>query len=208
MRSLYVVTHPEATHHLDGRVGGWYDSTLTERGLQQAAAIASQLRASIPGDVTPFVVASDLRRTMQTAASIAAAFRVTAEPCADLREKSYGEAEGRSQQWLERRFVLPPKRGDRMDYNDGLHGSETKRAWIDRAYRAVASLECQPFEHQIVVTHGGTASWVITAWMGISPESCSYARFETPSGSITHLVEDDRFHNRSLISLGSTEHLT
>ncbi|WP_293786059.1 hypothetical protein [uncultured Aeromicrobium sp.] len=24
MRMLYVVTHPEATHHVERRVGGWY----------------------------------------------------------------------------------------------------------------------------------------------------------------------------------------
>ncbi len=38
MRNLYVVTHPEATHHVDGLVGGQFDSELTTRGLRQAAA--------------------------------------------------------------------------------------------------------------------------------------------------------------------------
>lgn len=207
MKSLYVVTHPESTHHLDRRVGGWFDSALTLSGQQQAAAVGAQLRASLPDDVVPLLVSSDLRRTMQTAEKIAAAFHITPEPMTDLREKSYGEAEGRSEQWLEQHFVLPPQNGDRLDYHDGLQGSETKRAWIDRAYRAVAWLERQSAEHQIVVTHGGTASWVIAAWMRISRESCSYARFDAPPGSITHLAEDDRFHNRSLISLGSTGHL-
>lgn len=43
MRSIYVVTHPEATHHVDGLVGGWYDSELTDRGVRQAGAIADVL---------------------------------------------------------------------------------------------------------------------------------------------------------------------
>ena len=30
MKHLYVVTHPQATHHTEGVVGGWYDSELTE----------------------------------------------------------------------------------------------------------------------------------------------------------------------------------
>lgn len=31
-RSIYVVAHPEATHHVDGVVGGWHDSDLTAQG--------------------------------------------------------------------------------------------------------------------------------------------------------------------------------
>ncbi|WP_291799342.1 hypothetical protein [Brevibacterium sp.] len=29
MRTLCVVTHPEATHHVHELVGGWHDSELT-----------------------------------------------------------------------------------------------------------------------------------------------------------------------------------
>ena len=28
VKCLFVVTHPEATHHVEGLVGGWHDSTL------------------------------------------------------------------------------------------------------------------------------------------------------------------------------------
>lgn len=43
-----------------------------------------------------------------------------------LREKSYGEAEGKSQEWLGRRFVPPPAVGERMEHNEGVEGAETK----------------------------------------------------------------------------------
>jgi hypothetical protein len=29
VRRIYVITHPEATHHVENRVGGWYDSDLS-----------------------------------------------------------------------------------------------------------------------------------------------------------------------------------
>ncbi|WP_294569885.1 hypothetical protein [uncultured Arthrobacter sp.] len=32
MRSIYIATHPEATHVTKDLVGGWYDSSLTTRG--------------------------------------------------------------------------------------------------------------------------------------------------------------------------------
>ncbi|WP_246490625.1 phosphoglycerate mutase family protein [Brevibacterium oceani] len=47
-RTLYLVTHPESRHHVEGRVGGWFDSSLTERGRSQARAIAAELRRRIP----------------------------------------------------------------------------------------------------------------------------------------------------------------
>lgn len=36
MRNIYIVAHPEASHHTEGVVGGWYDSVLTERGIRHA----------------------------------------------------------------------------------------------------------------------------------------------------------------------------
>ncbi|WSB66685.1 histidine phosphatase family protein [Streptomyces decoyicus] len=44
MRTLYVVTHPEATHHVEGVVGGWHDSQLTPSGIRAALSIAQALR--------------------------------------------------------------------------------------------------------------------------------------------------------------------
>ena len=48
-RTVLVVTHPEATHHVEGLVGGQFDSTLTPRGERDAAAIAAALRDRIDG---------------------------------------------------------------------------------------------------------------------------------------------------------------
>ncbi|MDX3538970.1 histidine phosphatase family protein [Streptomyces sp. MB09-01] len=111
MRTLHVVTHPEATHHVEGVVGGWHDSRLTPAGVRTAGAIARALRTRIPHGAEVELFSSDLQRTAQTAAEVAELFGV--EPVLDrrLREKSYGEAEGRPQEWLDRRFVPPPADG-------------------------------------------------------------------------------------------------
>ena len=108
MRWMYVVAHPEATHHVEGTVGGWHDSELTERGHAQAAAVAARLRELVPLDADVEVFSSDLRRTVQTAVPIAELFGVTPTLMPDLREKSYGLAGGRPQVWLDERFVPPP----------------------------------------------------------------------------------------------------
>jgi 2,3-bisphosphoglycerate-dependent phosphoglycerate mutase len=205
MQRLYVVAHPEATHHVDRLVGGWYDSPLTDRGAARAEQIAGFLRVAIPRDAVTQLVSSDLTRTAQTAAVIGAALDVEVEFDADLREKSYGVAEGRPQSWLDQRFIFPPAQGERLEHDEGIEGGETKRAWVERAHAAMARIERIDAEHRVIVTHGGTASCVITAWMRIPPAACAYAAFKIPSGSVTVLEEDDRFHNRTLVTLGERD---
>ncbi|WP_405160850.1 histidine phosphatase family protein [Nocardia sp. NBC_01499] len=63
---------------------------------------------------------SDLQRTRQTAVAVSDRFGV--QPILDrrLREKSYGEAEGRPQAWLDQWFVPPPVAGDRMGHDEGV----------------------------------------------------------------------------------------
>ena len=68
---------------------------------------------------------SDLRRAWQTAEVIGDLLLV--EPVADrrLREQSYGDAEGKPQEWLDQRFIRPPEVGERMRHDEGVQGAET-----------------------------------------------------------------------------------
>ncbi|MFI0976026.1 histidine phosphatase family protein [Streptomyces sp. NPDC021093] len=207
MRTLHIVTHPEATHHVEGVVGGWHDSHLTPAGVRAAIAIARELRARIPYDAEVELFTSDLQRTLRTADEVAELFGVRPTPDPRLREKSYGEAGGRPQEWLDRRFVPPPAVGERMDHDEGVAGSETKAEWARRIYAATDEILQSPCEHQIVVTHGGSLTFVVASWIKMPIESAGYASFRAPSGSITTLREDDFFHNRQVVSLGDTRHL-
>ncbi|MFC4784103.1 histidine phosphatase family protein [Nocardioides sp. MAHUQ-72] len=208
MRRLYVVTHPEATHHVSGLVGGWFDSELTERGLRHAAAIADRVAELVPSSAAPRLYSSDLTRAVQTAEPIARRLGVRPTLLAGLREKSYGVAEGRDQAWLDARFVPPPPAGDRMGHHEGIEGAETKRAFAARVYEAVGSILAEPASHQVVVTHGFALTFVVAAWIGMPLESGHYVNLRARSGGLTILEQDDRFHNRSLVRLDDTAHLT
>lgn len=106
MRHIYLVTHPEAQHHVDGIVGGWHDSELTARGRLQAERIAEVLASRI-GPQPVEVYSSDLSRASQTAKRIARRFFVEVQTDARLRERSNGEADGRPQAWLAERVFFP-----------------------------------------------------------------------------------------------------
>jgi probable phosphoglycerate mutase len=207
MKHLYVVTHPQATHHTEGLVGGWYDSELTALGLRQAASIAQRLRQLIPSDVRVELYASDLQRTAQTAAIIGQRFGVAAQLTTDLREKSYGEAEGRPQAWLEERFVYPPKLGNRLDHDEGLAGAESRRALATRIYRAMDRILASQCPHQVMVTHGFALTFVVAAWIAMPLDATGSIAVRATSGGITHLCEDDVFASRAILSLNDTAHL-
>lgn len=207
MRQLYVVTHPQATHHVDGLVGGWYDSELTDLGLAQAEAIAQRLRETIPHDAPVELYASDLRRAYQTAEAIAAQVRVPIQTMSDLREISYGEAEGRPQAWLDARFRFPPEDGNRLDHHSGIPGAESRRQCATRIYRAMARILARPCPYQIVVTHGFALTFVVAAWIEMPLEAVGVIAVPATSGGITYLHEDERFHNRGIVSVNDTAHL-
>lgn len=207
MKHLYVVTHTEATHHTDGLVGGWYDSELTEQGRRQAARVGRRLRELIPEDAPVELHASDLKRASQTADAIAHVLGVPILATADFREKSYGEAGGRPKAWLDERFVFPPPTGNRMDHDEGIAGAETRRDIAERVYRAMDRILASPCPYQIVVTHGGTLTFVVAAWIRMPLDAVGHLAVKSTSGGITHLVEDDVFHNRGIASLNETSHL-
>ena len=207
MRTIYVVAHPEATHHVDGVVGGWHDSQLTPAGARAAAWIAEALRSRIPGDAHVELFSSDLQRALQTARVVGDLLHV--EPVLDrrLREKSYGEAEGKPQEWLNQRFVPPPAAGDRMEHDEGVPGAETKMAFAQRVYAAMDAILESSCEHQVIVTHGFAVTFVLASWIRMPIESVGYVNFRAGCASITVLREDDYFHNRQVVSLGDTRHL-
>jgi probable phosphoglycerate mutase len=208
MRNIYVVAHPEATHQVEGVVGGWNDTQLSAAGRRAAAAIAAALNARIPAEAAAELFSSDLQRAFQAARVVGEILHV--QPVADrrLREKSYGLAEGKHQEWLDQRFVPPPATGERMQHDEGIPGAETKAAFAERIYAVMDAILQSNAEHQVVVTHGGAITFILASWIKMPIESAGYVNFRAASGSITALREDDYFHNRQIVSLGDISHLT
>ncbi|MGH2561315.1 MAG: histidine phosphatase family protein [Thermomicrobiales bacterium] len=207
MKHLYVVTHAQSQHHTEGRVGGWYDNGLTDLGLSQASRIGQRIRELLPADAPVEFYSSDLMRAYQTAEAIARLIRAPIQTTADLREKSYGDAEGKPQSWLDERFVYPPKVGNRMDHWEGISGAESRREIAGRIYRAMDRILASPCSYQIIVTHGFALTFVVAAWIKMPLDSVGHIAVQSTSGGITHLFEDDVFSNRGITSLNETVHL-
>lgn len=205
LKDLFVVTHTESIHHLEDKVGGWYDTALTPRGLRDAEATAERLAALIgPREVD--IHSSDLLRASQTAAAIARRFGLPVSETADLREISYGVAGGRPQAWLDARYSPAPDE-DRLDHHCGIEGAETRRDVANRVFPRVNAIVDRPCATQIIVTHGFTLTLVIAAWLKIPIDAAGFLSFPARSGSITHLRQDGFFRNRAVVGLADASHL-
>lgn len=206
-KTILIVTHPEATHHVEGLVGGWYDSHLTERGVRQAEAIAESIATRL-GEVTAEIVTSDLLRARSTAEIIAGRAGGTVRVDPDLREKSYGEAEGRPRSWLADHAVPLPEFGDRLRHDEGISGAETRMELAERAYRVIDRVQRADAEHTILVTHGGTSTLLIAAWIGMPIEAIGLVQFQVSSGSISVLSKNSRNYSHQVDQLNDLSHLT
>ncbi len=135
MRRIAVVVHAESQHHVDRLVGGWYDSSLTEHGREQARRAGLALQELFPQPQVP-IVSSDLLRARETAEIIGEVLgsSVVLEP--GLRELSYGAAEGQPQVWLDERIVPTPTHGTRLDHHV-CEGAESRRDIATRVYAAM-----------------------------------------------------------------------
>ncbi|AZH23947.1 histidine phosphatase family protein [Haloplanus aerogenes] len=91
MPTLLLARHGETTWNRDGRLQGWAPTPLTDRGHEQARALAAAVDTEYDVDR---IVASDLRRARQTASYLAD--RVGREPTfeSSWRERDFGRYQG------------------------------------------------------------------------------------------------------------------
>ena len=173
------------------------DSQLTPAGMHTAAEIAKALRVRVPVDAHPEVFSSDLEHASLTAAIVGE--RLGVGPILDrrLREISYGVAEGRPQQWLDERFVPPPRVGDRMKHDVGIHRRRDPACIRAPHLRGDGRDPGARGRAPVIVTHGFALTFVVASWIGMPIASLGFVNFRAGAGSITTLRGDDAFSTTS-----------
>jgi len=204
MKNIFVITHTESVHHVEQMVGGWYDTGLTEHGKWQARMVAEKMLKLIDSS-KPVITTSDLLRAKETAAIIAAAFGCEYRTNPGLREKSYGVAEGKSQEWLKQRIVPAPD-NNRLNHL-AIEGGETIAEFVERVYQALDSIIADNNQNHIIVTHGYALTFVVARWIKLPAASAGFVNFRSKAGGITHLQEDDYWRNRAVVQLNDISHL-
>ena len=196
MKRICLITHCEASHSVDGRVGGWFDSELTELGKQQASQLANTID-KLGFDIRNLrVYSSDLKRAAQTAQILAKG--TTTLPILDqrLREMSFGTHGGMIQREHNKIMVPINPTGNRLDHRI-CDGAESRRNVAERIYKFVEEI-MELEKDKVVVTHGFAATFFIAAFQKIDISSMSYIHYKLKPGSISILEEDMLFRNRTI----------
>ena len=159
--TFYFVRHGESEGNAARVFTGQTDSPLTERGRQQAEAVADKL-ASVKFDR---IVSSDLSRTRDTADVIAKRHGMRVEVVPELREIDVGDRTGKTfdetrglPNWNDDGFVAWP-------------GGETLDQVVARTLGAIERLTREsPGKTILVVGHGGVNRILLSHFLGILPK--------------------------------------
>lgn len=202
MTTLIFVRHGQSTSNLLRVFAGQMDFELTELGLRQAEKVAAFLKRNFVVDT---IYASDLKRAMQTAAFAAALYGLEIIPTSDLRERSMGVWEGKTNREIAEQF---PDLYRRWISRDGSHpeGAENPEEYRARARRAQQCIiEENKGKTVVVCTHAGIINALADDWKKTLPELCEIKVFE--NSSITALEFDDNGIARRVVLKNYQDHL-
>lgn len=187
MTRILLVRHGETEWNAAGRVQGWTDSRLSDRGRAQADRLAQRLAPS----PLAAVYASDLSRAQETAQIIAQPQSLPVMTDARLRERGYGAWEGLTLSELETQF---PEAWHRYHHQRALDvpipGGETWEQVSERILPALHDLLAQTAHETIVfVGHGGSLRALIldalaaplTTLLRLRLDNASLTRLDYPT---------------------------
>lgn len=184
---LILVRHGESSWNEEGRVQGFYDAELSERGRQQAEHIAQALS---PKKIAA-VYSSPLKRALDTARAIAQAHLLEVHTDPDLKEIDLGELEGLTIDELRSQHseFLREWREGRGSFR--MPGGESLNELQERAWRAIRRIV--PSHTQgavVVVSHTFTNMSIICHALGL--ETSHFRRLKQDIAAISILDYDKK----------------
>ena len=192
--TFYFVRHGQSEGNAARVFTGQTDSPLTERGRQQAAAVADEL-AKVRFDR---IVSSDLSRTRDTAEVIAKRHGLPVEVVPELREIDVGERTGKD---FDETAALP---GWNDDGFVAWPGGETLDQVLARTLGAIDRLtRDSPGKTILVVGHGGVNRILLSHFLGILPKLD-----RTPGGNTNISVVHTDGKKHTVERLFATDHVS
>jgi len=185
VKSIITVQHTQSVHHTNGMVGSWTDWELTELGKKQAENIGRKLSAEIAGQNYK-IYSSDLKRARQTAEPIARYMNAEIEFLEKLREINYGDAVGKSKQWMKENSRPVNSFNDRS-----FPGAESWREFWIRVNELFNDIMADMTHNIVLVTHGGICAVWLQIWLGAGIQEGKFG----PAGSVSFMemsVRGDR----------------
>jgi alpha-ribazole phosphatase len=188
---LLIVRHGETKDNLAGVIQGQGPGELTELGRRQAQLLGQYLKDE-PIDA---VFCSDLARARETLIEILNFHSLSPQFTADLREKNFGDLEGRPwHEYLEvwqasclSRIEFRPPRGE--NFIDVRERIDRFLALIRKKYQGQTVLIC---------SHGGTIRILLAALLNHDPQDLFLEEISNASISTVSLNDKQEVENSEL----------
>jgi len=149
---IIAIRHGETTWNVDTRIQGHLDIPLNATGRQQAARMARALQ----DEPIQAVYASDLARAWETAEYLGRAHGLAVQPEAGLRERGFGDFEGKTFAEIEALLPEQSQRWRKRDPAFAPQGGESLLALSQRVLEAAERLAARhPGGLIALVGHGG-----------------------------------------------------
>lgn len=157
---------------------------LCQEGILQAELLGKRLQ----GAGIERVYSSDLIRAVQTAGTANRFWKVEHEICPKLREISFGEMEGLSDEVIAERFAGFKKQQQEMKEDLAYPGGECAADVVKRALPVLKQIAESGCQTAAVVTHGGVIRSVVAYLIGIDLAKVRLFGSSLENCSITELV--------------------
>ena len=199
VRELYLARHGESMFNVEGRIGG--DSSLTEQGRTQAAALAAHFHDKH----IPYIFTSSFRRSRETAAPISRDHpEATVMAVPELDEINAGVCDG--MRYEDIRADMPDEFAARArdKYNyvyPGGEGYATLRARVERGFRKALFLSGgQP--GIVIIGHQAINRMILSLFLFRRTEDVPY--IYVPQNQYFHIVAT---HQKKLFELVRFDHI-
>ena len=200
MTTIYLIRHAEAEGNLYRRAHGWYNSTITDRGYRQIAALTKRFTD------TKFdaVYSSDRFRTMITALSIYKTHGLPLRTVRALREIDVGYWEDTP--WAELERIDPEQLANFSNDSQNWHvpGCESFAEVRERMRKALTEIaEAHPNGTVAVFSHGMAMRIIVGTLQGMTlheidrtghAENTAVAKLEYENGTFNVIFRDDASH--------------
>lgn len=196
MGRVYIVRHGETEWNAQGRIQGHTDIGLSEKGREQARAVARRL-TEVPFDVA---YSSDLSRTRETAQIVLGERSIPLHSTPQLREYNKGVFEGLTAQEYSLRYPELYQASLVNDPDFAPPGGETIRQTTARMAQLVAQLRERHLDETVlIVGHGGSLRSLIVSLLAFPLEAnwkfvmrnCALSIIYTyPDNAVLHLYND------------------
>lgn len=184
---LLLIRHGQSVANSEGRLQGQLDSPLTDRGREQARALARRLVRE--GWSVSAIHTSDLGRAAETAEILGAALQAPLFLDERLREYDIGMLTGLVQSEIEHLYPGIWHALHRSPVWPAMPGEEGNDAFCRRIVSALDDIRSTHDQEQVVavVSHGRTLGMILAHLLEIDPDRRMPFRFGNTSFSVVEL---------------------